>query len=109
MSVERHEILGGKIRGNRYRQREYKGIPVGSKRLARIADVRNARHVGGEDGHAHHPTRNGMACGGKLVGTGALLEERASKHHDTQRENQEYDEINQMHSLPFLMGSASSA
>ena len=102
MPVEWYEILGGKITRNGYRQREDKGVPVGSKGLAGIADVGNAADVGGEDGHAHHPARNGVACGGELIGAAALLEERAAEHHDTQREDDKDDEINQMHCFFFL-------
>ena len=50
-----------------------------------------------------------MASGREFVGTAALLEEGTAEHHDTQRENDENDEINQMHSLPFLMGKAARA
>ena len=109
MPVERYEILGGKVAGNGYRQREYKGIPVSSKGLAWIADIGYARHVGGKDGHTHHPARNGMACGGELVSAGALLEEGTAKDHYAQREDDKDDKVYQMHSLPFLMGRASSA
>ena len=109
MPVERYEILGGEVARNGYRQREYKGIPIGSKGLAWIADVRDARYIGGKDAHAHHPTRNRVACGGELFSTAAFLEERTAEHDDAQCKSNKDDEINQMHSLPFLMGSASSA
>ena len=109
MTIEGYEILGCEVARNRYRQREHKGIPIGSKRLARVADIRDAADIGGEDRHTHDPARNGVACGRELISAGALFEERATKHHHTQREDDEYDEINQMHSLPFLMGNASSA
>ena len=109
MAIERHEILGGKVGGNGYRQREHKGIPISCKRLARIADVRDATDVGGENGHTHHPARNRMARRGELIGTAALLKERTAEDDNTQREGDKDDEINQMHSLPFLMGKASRA
>jgi len=50
-----------------------------------------------------------MSRGGKLVGAAAFPEKGTAKHHDAQREGDKDDKINQMHSLPFLMGSASRA
>ena len=106
MTVERHKILGGKIAGNGDAEREDKGIPVSSKCFARIADVRDARHVGGKDAHAHHPSGDGVPGRSEFISRRALLEERAAKHHYAQREDEEDDEIYQMHSLPSLIGSA---
>ena len=94
MAVERHEILGSEVAGNGDAEREDKGIPVGGESLSRIADVGDARHVGGKDRHSHHPAGNAVSCRGELVGTAVLLEERASEHHHTQREDDEDDEIN---------------
>ena len=62
MAIERHEILGCEIARNRDGEREDKGIPVGCKRLARIAYVADAADICGKYRHAHHPARNGMAC-----------------------------------------------
>ena len=109
MTIERHEILGSKVGGNGYGQGKYKGVPVSCKGLARIADVRDATDVGGKNGHTHHPARNRMPRRGELVGAGAFLEERTAEDDNTQREGNEDYEINQMHSLPFLMGRASRA
>ena len=102
MPVEGHEIFRGKIRGDGYGQREDKGVPVGGEGLTRIADVRDARHIGGEDAHAHYPARDAVTCRGELVGAAALLEERTAEHHHAQREHDEYNEIYYVHCLFFL-------
>ena len=83
MAIERHEILGGKVGGNGYGQGEYKGVPISSKRLAWIADVRYAADVGGKYRHTHHPARNRMARRGELISTGAFLEERTAEDDNT--------------------------
>ena len=94
MPVERHEILGCEIARNRDGEREDKGIPVGCKRLAWIADVADAADIRGKYRHAHYPARNGMTCRGELVGTRTFLEERTAEDDDTQGEGDEDDEIN---------------
>ena len=38
-----------------------------------------------------------MTCGGELVSAGALLEERTTKHYDTQREDYKYNKIYYVH------------
>ena len=97
MAIERHEILGCEIARNRDGEREDKGIPVGCKRLARIAYVADAADICGKYRHAHHPARNGMTCRGELVGARPLLEERTAEDDDTQSEGDEDDEINNVH------------
>ena len=110
--IEGHEVLGGEIRGNGYRQREHKGVPVGGKGLAGVADVGDAADVGGEYRHAHHPAGYRVPCRREFIGTAALLEERAAEHHHAEGEDQEYYEVNYMHcfsyicSFPFWMGRA---
>ena len=98
MAVERHEVFRGEVRRDGYRQREHKGVPVGGEGLARVADIGDTAHVGGEDAHAYHPPWDAVSCRGELVGAAALLEERAAEHHHAQREDNEYDEIYQLHS-----------
>ena len=99
MAIERHEIFGCEIARNGYRQREHKGIPVGCKRLAWIADIRNARHVGGENRHADHPARNGVTCGSELIRRTALLEERTAEDHHAEGEDDEDDKIYDVHCI----------
>ena len=56
LSVEWHEIAGGEIAGDGDGEGENKRIPVGGECLAGVADVADARDIGGENAHAHHPS-----------------------------------------------------
>ena len=67
--------------------------------LARIAQIADTAHIGGEDGHAYHPPRQAPACRRELVGRSRLVEERTPEEHYPTGEQQKYDDIYQMHSV----------
>ena len=48
MAVEGYEVFGSKITCDGYAEREYEGVPVGSKSLAWIADVAYTADVCGK-------------------------------------------------------------
>ena len=98
MSVERHEILGGEIARNRYGEREYEGIPVRCKCLARITYVADTRHIGGKDRHSHYPARNGVSRRRKLISRTPLPEERTSEDNYSKSKNKKYYEVNYIQS-----------
>ena len=103
MPVERYEIFGCKIARDGYRQREHEGIPVGGKRFTWITNVADAADVGGENAHAHHPARNGVARRCELISAAALLEEGTAEHHYAQCKDDKDDEIYQMHNSYWLL------
>ena len=106
--VKGHEITGGKITGNRNGEGEHEGVPIGGERLTRITDVGDARHVGGEDTHAHDPSGDGPTGRGELVGTAAAPEKRTAHEDDAQGDNQKNDEIDDVHMLSFITCSSTA-
>ena len=95
--IERHEILGRKERGDRDGKAEHKRIPIARKGLARITQVTDATHISSEDGHAHHPTGKTPPGRGKLIRRAFLLEKRTPEEYHSPGEQQEYDNVYDMH------------
>ena len=97
LPVERHKPPCCHPRRHRYGQAEHKGIPVRVVGLAGIAEVADAAHIGREDAHADHPTRQAASCRCEVVGRRLPTIERCPEQHDATGENEEDNQVDNIH------------